>query len=131
MRGAVEALGTAGQELAECERAGGAAIAQLELIDDQASAAQVSTHLAAAQQELGVAIPRIDTATGLLDEALQACARAGQRGLPTLLSTLRADVIEFRGRLDQSRQACEAERQSAEAWLQTSCKRAVLPQKRE
>src|SRR5690349_23478060 len=50
MRVAVEALGAAGQELLESQRAGEAAVVQLELIDDQGSVAQVSTHLAGAQQ---------------------------------------------------------------------------------
>jgi hypothetical protein len=117
MRGAVEALGTAEQELGEFQKAGEAAITQLELIDDQGSVTRVSTHLAAAEHELSAAVPKLDTATGLLDDALQACARAGQRGLPASLSALREDVIANRRQLEQSRLACESERQTAEDWL--------------
>ena len=46
MRGAVEALGTGVTELTEFQRAGEAALAELDLIDDQGSIEQVSVHLA-------------------------------------------------------------------------------------
>jgi hypothetical protein len=118
MRGAADALETSLVELAEFKRAGEAAVAQLVLIDDQGSIGQVSEHLAGAEEEITVAVRSIDAVTGLVDVALQACAQAGQRGLPTALSALREDVIKTHDRLEQSRSACDAERQSVEAWLQ-------------
>jgi hypothetical protein len=118
MRGAVDALATGLVELAEFQRASEAALTQLDSIDDQGSVVQVSVHLVGAQEELAVAVQRLDAVTGLVDAALQACAQAGQRGLPIPLSAVRDDVIETRGRLEQSRNACDAERRAVEAWLQ-------------
>lgn len=120
MRGAVDALGNVVGELTEFQRAGEAAVAELDLIDDQGSVEQVSVHLSGAQQELVTAVQNVDAVTGLVDAALQACAQAGQRGLPTALNALREDVIETRGRLEESKNACDAERQAVEAWLQES-----------
>jgi hypothetical protein len=104
--------------LTEFQRAGEAALAELDLIDDQGSIEQVSVHLAGGQQELTTAVQRVDAVTGLVDEALEACAQAGQRGLPAALNALREDVVETRGRLEQSSNACDVERLSIEAWLQ-------------
>jgi hypothetical protein len=118
MRGAVDALGNVVGELTEFQRAGEAAVAELDLIDDQGSVEQVSVHLSGAQQELTTAAQKVDAVTGLVDAALQACAQAGQRGLPTALNAFREDVIATRGRLEESKNACDAERQAVEAWLQ-------------
>lgn len=118
MRGAVDALGSIVVELAQFQRAAEAALVKLDLIDDQGSVEHVSVHLTGAQQELTTAAQKMDAVTGLVDAALQACAQAGQRGLPTALNALLEDVIATRGRLEESRNACDAERQAVEAWLQ-------------
>jgi len=59
MHAAVEALERVGQELADFQQAAEAAVTQLELIDDQASVTQISTHLAAAERELDAAAPKL------------------------------------------------------------------------
>lgn len=91
MWGAVDALGGVVTELAEFQRAGAAAVAELEVIDDQGSVDQVSVRLSGARQELMAAMQKVAAATGLVDAALHACAQAGQRGLPTALTVLRDD----------------------------------------
>jgi hypothetical protein len=120
MRGAVDALGSVVAELVESQRAGVAALAQLDLIDDQGSAEQVSVYLVAAQRELATAVQKLDAVAGFMDVALDACAQAGQRGLPIALTSLRADLVETRSRLEGSRNACDQERVLVEAWLQES-----------
>lgn len=118
MRGAVDALRSVVVELVESQRAGVAALAQLDLIDDQGSVEQVSGYLVGAQRELATAVQKIDAVAGFVDVALHACAQAGQRGLPAALTAVRAEVVETRGRLEESRNACDQERVLVEAWLQ-------------
>jgi hypothetical protein len=120
MRGAVDALGSVVAELVESQRAGVAALAQLDLIDDQGSAEQVSVDLIGARRELATAVQKIDAVTVFVDVALHACAQAGQRGLPAALTALRVDAVEMRGRLEESKNACDQERVLIEAWLQAN-----------